>query len=423
MREVESGSLREIGAMHGPSVLEVPSKGSMMNTRFLPLLALLASEIVSAEGIFVGAWVGGPSDEPYPQPTKENVESFQTMQGRHLDVVSYFAMFNASWNTTQRYADIASSNGSTLLVTWMANGYSLDDILAGKADARIRAYASGAKKWGREIWLRPLHEANGDWYDWGIGKSGAGNTSEKCIAAWKRIVQVFRDSAVTNVKWVWTTNATNNGPGTSYMGHYPGDDWVDYNSIDGYNWGSSQSWSEWQSFQEVFAKPYALLAKQAPPIFIAEFSSSEKGGDKAEWIAQMFTDLPVKFPRIMGLMWFSQSKEAEGDWAVNTSDAALEAWKKGIGSLAPVSTRESESDLGKRVPAVDRGRSLILPPGFEGKMRIRFLNAQGRMDGPRMEFHCPAQGMRVQLPTRASTRFAELEFSGRRLTLRLPGGF
>ena len=188
------------------------------------------------------------------------------------------------------------------------------------------------KAYGKEVWLRPLHEANGNWYSWGVGTSGAGNTDSNVIAAWKHIVQIFRDSSVSNVKWVWTTNASNSGTGSSLMGAYPGDDWVDYNSIDGYNWGTSQSWSKWQTFTQVFSPAYTLLAAHNIPIFIPEFASSELGGSKAQWIQNMFNVLPTSFPKIFALMWFNQSSDA--DWAVNTSDSSLQAWKAGIANAS-----------------------------------------------------------------------------------------
>lgn len=350
----------------------------MLRHAALLLAALLAASTVQAEPMRIGAWVGGPADDPYPQPTAENVAAFQEMQDRKLDLVSYFALWGESWPTTRNYAEIARQNGSILVVTWMANGLNLDAILAGQGDAYMRKYASGIKAWGREIWLRPLHEANGNWYDWGIGKTGAGNTSAKCIAAWKHIVQIFRDSAVTNVRWVWTTNATNSGPGTSLMGHYPGDDWVDYNSIDGYNWGTAQSWSSWQSFEQVFTPAYTLLAQRAKPIFIAEFSSSEHGGDKAQWIRDMFAAIPVKFPRLMALMWFSQSKSAEADWAVNTTDAALQAWMQGIAAYP--TTVASRPLLGASQPLAlaARGEHLVLEQTRPGAVRIELLAPTGR---------------------------------------------
>ena len=350
----------------------------MKTTSRFALAALLLALAVPARALQIGAWVGGYSGETYPQPEKANVDSFQRLQDRKLDLISYFAMFTETWAKTKPYAEVADQNGSILLVTWMANGYNLDEIIAGDADAYLRSFARGVKTWGKEIWLRPFHEANGDWYDWGIGKAGAGNTNAKCIEAWKHVVQIFRDLSVPNVKWVWTTNATNSGSGTSLMGHYPGDDWVDYNSIDGYNWGTSQSWSSWQSFQEVFEPAYTKLATHPKPIFIAEFSSTEHGGDKAAWIRDMFAILPVEFPRVMALMWFSQSKSAEADWAVNTSPEALAAWKEGIKAYPPTSGIEGARPSKSKTEFGMVGRKLGFQLERPGKVRLERLAPDGR---------------------------------------------
>jgi len=288
---------------------------------------------VAAMAFQIGAWVGGPGQ--YPQPTQQNVQAFQDLQGTHLDLISYFALFDINdWNATEQYANVAKNNGSTLVVTWMANGYNAQDLVDGKADTYIRDYAKGVKNYGEEIWLRPLHEANGDWYDWGVGKAGAGNTDANVAEAFRHIVNIFREENVTNVKWVWTTNASNAGTGTTLTGNYPGDEYVDYISIDGYNWGKCQSWSSWQTFSQVFKKAYNALANIDKPLFIAEISSSELGGNKAEWITDMFEHFATDFSRVFAVMWFSQSKEAnEGDWALNTSQAAVDAWKAGIAKM------------------------------------------------------------------------------------------
>lgn len=299
--------------------------------------------MASAELKQIGAFVGGP--ETYPQPTKSNVEAFQTLQNRHLDLISIFVVWDANtWSWTKKYADIAAENKSTLLVTWMANGYTTKQIIDGDADTYLKAYAEGVKSYGKEIWLRPFHEANGDWYDWGIAKSGAGNTNQTLIDAWKHIVTIFRNLGVTNVKWVWTTNATNSGT-ASFTGWFPGDDWVDMVSIDGYNWGTAQSWSSWQSFTTVFTPAYNALSISSKPLFIPELSCSEHGGNKALWITEMFNDIPSKFPRIFALMWFSLSKSAEADWAVNTSEASLNAWKECISKIGVVHTNDNVQPL------------------------------------------------------------------------------
>ncbi len=311
-----------------------------MFKKFLFALGVLPMTTLAFQ---VGAWVGGPGQ--YPQPTQQNVQAFQDLQGTHLDLISYFALFDINdWNATEEYANVAKDNGSTLVVTWMANGYNAQDLVDGKADEYIRDYAKGVKGFGDEIWLRPLHEANGDWYDWGVGKSGAGNTDANVAEAFRHIVKIFREENVENVKWVWTTNASNQGSGTTLTGNYPGDEYVDYISIDGYNWGKCQSWSSWQTFSQVFKRAYNALANIDKPLFIAEISSSELGGNKAEWITDMFEHFATDFSRVFAVMWFSQSKEAnEGDWALNTSQEAVDAWKAGIAKMKAMEPTSSSS--------------------------------------------------------------------------------
>jgi hypothetical protein len=320
----------------------------------------------------IGAWVGG--EGTYPQPTEQNVAAFEALQGRPLDLLNLFVLWDVNdWAWTRTFADIAGKRQATLVVTWMANGYSAPKIVSGAADAYLRAYAQGAKAYGKEIWLRPLHEANGDWYDWGIAKAGAGNTDQNVIEAWRHIVSLFREEGVANVKWVWTTNATNSG-GATFAGHYPGDAWVDMISIDGYNWGAAQSWSHWQSFAEVFGPAYAALGGIDKPIFIPEFSCSEHGGDKAAWIKDMFATLPVKFPRVFALMWFNQSKGAEADWALGTSAAAVAAWKDGVAATTAIRRPARSSSRGRvlRTPA-----GLAVGQGSDGDGR----NSLYRPDG------------------------------------------
>ncbi len=338
------------------------------------VIGIMLVSMSSAELKQIGAWVGG--DGTYPQPTQNNVEAFQTMQGRHVDLISIFALWGTNeWAWTKTYADIAAANNSILVVTWMANGYTTQQIINGGADTYLKAYAEGVKSYGKEIWLRPFHEANGDWYDWGIAKSGAGNTNETLIGAWKHVVTIFRNLEVTNVKWVWSTNATNSGSAT-FTGWFPGDDWVDMVSIDGYNWGTAQSWSSWQSFTQVMTPAYNALSISSKPLFISEFSCSEHGGNKAQWITDMFNDIPSKFPRIFALMWFNQSKSAEADWAVNTSEAALNAWKAGVSKIAPVK-------IAKRMRPVEdhdisKNRSVITFGKFGSDKNKNIFDFQGR---------------------------------------------
>ena len=189
--------------------------------------------------------------------------------------------------------------------------------------------ARDIKSYGKEIWLRPLHEANGDWYPWAIGHKNRVNTNESYIAAFRHVVDIFRNNGVTNVKWVHNVNCNNVGEGTSFLGFYPGDNYVDYTSIDGYNWGTTQSWgSVWQTFDQIFLQSYNALKAINKPIILAEFSSAEIGGDKAKWITDSYNTIRTSYDNIFAAVWFHENKET--DWRINSSAATLEAFKKAI---------------------------------------------------------------------------------------------
>ncbi|WP_223584801.1 hypothetical protein [Sphingobacterium sp. GVS05A] len=98
----------------------------------------------------------------------------------------------------------------------------------------------------------------------------------------------------------------------------------------GYNFGTSQSWSSWQSFAQVFGPLYHKLTTTYPskPIFIAEMGCSSTGGDKATWINDMFAQLETQFPKIRSFVWFNINKET--DWRFTNGQEAIGAFKTGL---------------------------------------------------------------------------------------------
>ncbi|MEN9307490.1 MAG: hypothetical protein RL173_1422 [Fibrobacterota bacterium] len=345
-----------------------------------------------AAALQIGAWVGSASDTSkesisgyYPQPTKANVDAFIQLQGRKVEYVEYYAIWPATWSTVKSYADVAYNAGATLFVTWQPNGYTAPDINSGKADAYITKFANDMKGYPHEIWLRPLHEANGgDWYSWAVGNSSMANTNETVAKAFQHIVTLFRNAGVTNVKWVWTTNAENmtTGNPTSFSGTYPGDSYCDFISIDGYNFGTfhtvaNSGWaSSWKSFSQVYKPAYTALASIDKPIFVAEFSSSEKGGDKAKWYRDAFASLSTTFPRIFALMIFNNN-DANGDWRVNTTAASLQAWKECVAQYASTSgVQSSAHSTTNGLRATTKGVSFVLQQASPARLEVRSLDGR-----------------------------------------------
>ena len=70
------------------------------------------------------------------------------------------------------------------------------------------------------------------------------------VAAWRRVVDIFRAQGATNVSWVWNLMAYTFAPGgRDPEPYYPGNSYVDWMAADGYNWfGSNHVIGPWRSF-------------------------------------------------------------------------------------------------------------------------------------------------------------------------------
>ncbi len=201
-------------------------------------------------------------------------------------------------------------------------------IAAGQHDAYIRNWARAAAAWGKPLYLAFAHEMNGDWTSWSPGVNG--NTAAQFVSAWRRVHGIFRQAGATNVRWVWAPVAQYQVFGTTpYKAVYPGNAYVNWTGMSGYNWGNTRSWSRWLSFSQIFGASYGVLNSIAPnkPVMIREVGSTESGGDKAAWIKNAFlSEIPGKFPRLQAVAWFQVEKE--NDWRVNSSSGSLSAYKQ-----------------------------------------------------------------------------------------------
>ncbi len=140
-------------------------------------------------------------------------------------------------------------------------------------------------------------------------------------------------------------------PNIEYVGStplealYPGDAYVDWLGLDGYNWGTSAPGKSWQSFAQVFGATYAdLTALSAKPLLIAKTASAEAGGDKADWIADAYSARTLRqFPRIRGIIWFNEDKET--DWRIESSASAQAAFAQAVSSPTYTSNTYATLDM------------------------------------------------------------------------------
>ncbi len=278
-----------------------------------------------------------------PQTMGSALDTFAAKAGAMPQIAMYYQDWYEGWSTAlvnPNFVSQATARGVTPMITWEPcldtagtidqPAYAPRNIARGDFDPYIHRAAREAKAFGQPFFVRLAHEMNGGWSTWGRGVNG--NTPADYIAMWRHVVGIFREEGADNVRWVWSPNIGGWNGVAWFQDYYPGDDWVDWVALDGYNWGSTMA-SGWHSFTSVFADNYDALVHLAPtkPVMIGETASAEAGGDKAAWITQgLGHDLQARMPRVRALIWFDRDKET--DWRVDSSSASEDALRSVVSS-------------------------------------------------------------------------------------------
>jgi hypothetical protein len=297
-------------------------------------VATILREQPSKPSVYWGAYVNGTiygrRDSPWDSGT---VERFQDDTGKKPSILHYGQPPPWEQPFDAPTANLVEARGDIPAIDMSTKGVALGAIAAGRFDSSISAWAQAAKAWGHPFFLLLNEEMNGTWYPYSPGHNG--NTAADFVAAWRHMHDVFVAEGATNVTWVWCPNVIDpSGRGTPLGQLYPGDAYVDWVGLNGYNWGGKG----WQSFAELFGPSYEALRRLAPakPILIGETASAEAGGSKAAWITNALAiQLPHNFPQIKALLWFNwrvYDKGAWREWPIESSPAAQKAFAKAIGS-------------------------------------------------------------------------------------------
>lgn len=210
---------------------------------------------------------------------------------------------------------------------WDQPDFSLERLISGHFDHYITEFARQLNSFHQTIYLRPMHEMNGNWYPWGGCVNR--NRAERYVSAWHHLRRLVDRHTTARLQWVWCPYVVS-FPDTAENAiprYFPGSDAVDWIALDGYNWGHGQPDSGWQEFDQLFQRAYDILtALSDHPMMIAETGCSEAGGDKARWIANAFHLLKNSFTRIKIVVWFDTRKEC--DWRIASSQRSLLAFRK-----------------------------------------------------------------------------------------------
>ena len=217
----------------------------------------------------------------------------------------------------------------------------------------------------RRVYLRPAHEMNGDWYPW---SAGGGTTPADYVRMWQRIHDHFTalNLGPSHIQWVWAVNHTDVGPYRAEA-YFPGDAWVDWVALDGYNWGTSQSWSSWTAPAEVFgAMASRLRTVSLRPLAITEVGSSSQGGSvaaKNAWIQQLYGWASQNDVRMV--CYFNEDKET--DWAIFGGAAGDTTFKSGRTTYRAYSAYRAAAGLTTSIGAQAGNVRLLTDAQFAGQ--------------------------------------------------------
>ncbi|MFA5844148.1 MAG: glycosyl hydrolase [Coriobacteriia bacterium] len=307
-------------------------------------LSLAAKLLPLPKGAYLGVYAP-------PAPFEASaVASFESAAGKGVGIVMWYQ----PWARDNRYRVDSKAvsalliDGKVPLITWEpwdpgsnANQvknpgvnptYRLSRIIAGDFDDYIRSWARDLRSLGGPVLLRPMHEMNGNWYPW-CGTVN-GNRPPEYVQAWRHMHDIFTQEGADNVAWVWSINhesvpaSTNN----RYAAYYPGDAYVDWTSISGFNWGTSSSFGQWQPWWHWYEKPLTYLETLRKPICISEFATVEQGGDKAAWLLDAYRRI-AQHPKVKAVVYYDAHEKGptrDQDWRMESTTRSRNAFRRAV---------------------------------------------------------------------------------------------
>ena len=250
--------------------------------------------------------------ERVPQSYR-GVAAFTAATGVRPDMVSYYSGWGEPFQAD--FAAAAVKHHAVPLVQIDPTDVSIKAIAAGDYDGYLRSYAAAVKAFGGQVVLSFGHEMNGTWYSWGYHHTNPA----LFVAAWRHIVDIFRQQGARKVAWLWTINVID---GRAHIPSpapwWPGNAYVTWVGIDGYYY--KPSWT----FASLFGPTIkAVRALTIDPILISETAVAPAANKPAK-IADLFAG--IRAYGLLGFVWFDTSRNR--DWRLNTP-AAIAAFRRG----------------------------------------------------------------------------------------------
>jgi hypothetical protein len=329
-------------ATGGLDVADIPAWSPFAIGSLAPLPAATPHDsgsgpATSPRPVALGAFIAGASSD------LSKIDAYARMTGAMPRIVMWYQAWSGIWSGfAPKIADGIRARGAMPMISWEPSAgrtsdptWSLRTILDGSHDSYIRQWTRAVATWGHPLYVRLMYEMNGWWEPWSPGVNGNGGP-QQFVAAWRHVVDIARAEGASNIRWVWAPNVDNDGLGVPFDALYPGDGYVDWVGLDGFNRGRSWATTKWVDVRRIFSDSVARMRELTPkPLMIAETGSSEVGGSKADWIRTSFARIPFDLPAVRAVVWYDKWETVVGiDWRVDSSPSSLAAFRSVATSAA-----------------------------------------------------------------------------------------
>lgn len=297
-----------------------------------------ADDDASSQTLLVGAYVDDWSGDALREMNDKGQPVSIGGLFHAIDENNPFSRVEAQSDRTGWLLERSWQQGATPFSNLHIEGTSAD-IAAGYHDGELLEWLGHVQRWldrneGRRLTVAPLQEMNGTWTPYGCYENDQGELvvdHEAYRQAFQRVHDVILqelDSDLVQISWA-PNNESTAGCG-ELADYYPGDEYVDVVGLSAFNFGTAPLNSSWRSPSDLVLPALSNVTVFAPdkPVVLAQTGSSAQGGDKAEWIADLF-DLAEAESSLVSLIWFDLDKFEVGtdmDWTIRPVDES--GWQR-----------------------------------------------------------------------------------------------